>query len=306
MQMQDGNEKEALSAEFSFEKQRIKVLDGEMAYIDTGGSGSTTAVFLHGNPTSSYLWRNVIPHVAPQARCLAPDLIGMGDSSKLKGSDYRFFDHARYLEAFLDAVVTTGKILLVLHDWGSALGLDWACRHEERVAGLALMEFIAPVPTWNDFPQEGREIFQAFRHPLKGRELLIEHNVFIEQILQAGVSRTLSSVEMDHYRAPFLKVEDREPLYRFPNELPIAHEPADVYARAERYHDWLMANELPKLYFWASPGGLIPEEKAAWYVRTLRNTESVALGAGKHFVQEDNPHLIGQEIAKWVQARWKA
>lgn len=292
--------KEEISAEFKFDKQRVSVLDAQMAYVDVGETGGETVVFLHGNPTSSYLWRNIIPHVAEKARCIAPDLIGMGDSQKLPELEYRFIDHRRYLDAFLDAVVPEGKITLVIHDWGSALGFDWARRNEQRVAGLAFMEFITPVASWNEFPEVGRDLFRSFRATETGRELLIEQNFFIEKVLPGGVVRKLGETEMNHYRAPFLEAESREPLYRFPNELPIEGEPKDVFAIAEQYNEWLLSNDLPKLFFWAKPGALITEEKAAWYAARLRNTRSVAIGAGKHFVQEDNPHLIGREIADWL------
>lgn len=291
-----------ISPDFPFEHHRVKVLDGEMAYVDVGERCSPhTVVFLHGNPTSSYLYRNIIPHVAPKARCIAPDLIGMGASSKLPQLSYRCADHARYLSAFLDAVVPTSKLTLVVHDWGSALGFDWACRHPHRISGLAFMEFIAPVPNWDTFGLEkSRDIFKAFRKPETGRKLLIDENRFIETVLPASVARPLTDAEMTHYRAPFLEPASREPLYRWPNELPIAGEPADVVAIAEQYHEWLLANDLPKLFFWAEPGALISPEKAKWYADTLKNTKSVGIGDGVHFLQEDNPHLIGREIAKWI------
>jgi haloalkane dehalogenase len=270
-----------------------------MAYVEIGG-GRHDAVFIHGNPTSSYLWRNVIPHVTERARCIVPDLIGMGDSEKLPGAEYRFVDHSAYLDAFLDAVTPEGQIVLIVHDWGSALGFDWARRHESRIAGLAFMEFIPPMPTWNDFPDAGRNLFRAFREPETGRRLLIDENYFIEKVLPRGVVRPLSEAVMNRYRTPFLEPATREPLYRFPNELPIDGLPADVFEIAEQYHSWLLETSLPKLFFWARPGGLIPEQKAAWYASTLHNTRVVAIGSGKHFLQEDNPHLIGAEIAAWL------
>ena len=217
-----------VSPDFPFTKRKVKVLDSEMAYVETGAYTQVTVVFLHGNPTSSYLWRNVIPHVAAKARCVAPDLIGMGDSGKLPGSEYRYAEHARYLAAFLDAVVPQGKIVLVLHDWGSILGFDWARQHQDRVAGLAFMEFGRPWRTWAEFPENGREVFQALRSPEKGRQMCIDDNFFIEQFLPSAIVRKLSEVEMDHYRAPFLDPADREPLYRFPNDAPIAGDPAEV------------------------------------------------------------------------------
>ena len=290
---------DSISSDFPFAKRKVKVLDSEMAYVESGDAAGVTVVFLHGNPTSSYLWRNVIPHVAVTARCVAPDLIGMGDSRKLPGSEYRYAEHARYLEAFLDAVVPEGKVVLVLHDWGAGLGFDWARRHEDRLAGLAFMEFCYPWKTWEAFPENLREVFHVLRSPA-GRKMAIDENFFIEQVLPGGVVRKLGEVAMSRYRAPFLDPASREPLYRFANEVPIAGEPADVYARVDAYHDWLLASDLPKLFFWSHPGQVIPEDLAAWYTQRLRNTRSVDLGQGLHYVQEDNPHLIGSEIAAWL------
>jgi haloalkane dehalogenase len=200
-----------------------RALTGMLAYAEAGDG--PVVLFQHGNPTSSYLWRNVIPHVAPHARCIAPDLIGMGASDK-PNIAYRVEDQARYFEAFVE-VLNLKDIVLVLHDWGSALGLDWARRHEDRVRGLALMEFIYPIPTWLDIGPKGAEVFRGFRSD-QGRKLLIEENRFIEQNLPGGVVRKLTDEEMTAYRKPFLDPASREPVYRFPNELPIAGAPADV------------------------------------------------------------------------------
>ena len=289
-----------ISAEFTFTKRHVPVLASEMAYVEAGDPAGVTVVFLHGNPTSSYLWRNVIPHVAAKARCVAPDLIGMGDSGKLPRSAYGFAEHARYLEAFLDAVVPQGKLVLVLHDWGSGLGFDWASRHEDRLAGLAFMEFVRPWRTWEEFPDAGRELFRALRSPASGRKLAIDDNIFVEQFLPGGVVRKLSEAEMSHYRAPFLDPADREILYRFPNDAPIAGEPPDVYALVEAYHDWLLASDVPKLLFHAQPGVVITVDVAEWYTKHLRKLHIVDLGPGLHYVQEDNPHEIGREIAAWL------
>jgi haloalkane dehalogenase len=256
-------------------------------------------LFQHGNPTSSYLWRNVIPLVAPHARCIAPDLIGMGASDK-PDIAYRVEDHARYFEAFIEALNLT-DLVLVLHDWGSALGLDWARRHEDRVRGLALMEFMWPIPTWLDVDPGGAEAFRAFRSD-QGRKLLIDQNSFIERVLPGGVLRTLTDEEMTAYRKPFLDPASREPVYRFPNELPIAGAPADVWAMAEAYRAWLLETELPKLFFWAEPGALISPRLAAWLQTRLKACKSVPLGPGRHFVQEDHADLIGREIAEWLSA----
>jgi haloalkane dehalogenase len=278
-----------------FQQKYIDVLGSRMAYVEAGEG--PVVLFQHGNPTSSYLWRNVIPHVAPHARCIAADLIGMGRSAKPKIA-YRVEDQARYFEALVEAL-DLGDVVLVLHDWGSALGLDWARRHEKRVRGLALMEFMLPIPTWLDVTPAGAETFRAFRSDL-GRKLLVDENRFIEQILPAGVMRKLTDEEMAAYREPFLDPASREPVYRFPNELPIAGAPVDVWAMAEEYQAWLLETEIPKLFFWADPGSLIPPKRAAWLQAHLRSCTTVPLGPGRHFVQEDHADLIGGAIADWL------
>ncbi len=295
---------EEISPDFDFIHSHVKVLNSQMAYIDTGSSSTATVLFLHGNPTSSYLWRNVIPLVAPKARCIAPDLIGMAYSQKPPDIEYSFADHARYLNAFVEAIMPEGQIVLVLHDWGSALGLDWARRNEHRLAGLASMEFLTPYPSWDDFPVRPRskELFRAFRTPGVGEKMLIEENAFIEVVLPGAVVRPLSEKEMDHYRRPFLSPESRRPLFKFPNSIPIAGSPADGGEIIARYYDWLLSNHLPKLFFWVTPGSLITESKAKELTSKLHNTRRVALGPGIHYVQEDNPHLIGSEIADWLPA----
>ncbi|KAK3047858.1 hypothetical protein LTR09_010683 [Extremus antarcticus] len=288
--------------ELNIPMYEVDVLDSRMAYISTGTAKQLeeTIVFLHGNPTSSYLWRNIIPHVSDKARCIAPDLIGMGRSLKPTAIQYRFVDHEKYLSSFLQTVVPNGKIILVLHDWGSALGLDWARRHEHRVSGLVLMEFVYPILRWEDFPETARATFQAFRDPVIGRQLLIEQNTFIEEFLPSCVVRPLSAAIMDHYRAPFKDPSSREPLWRWPNEYPVEGSPPDVSIVISAAHEWLLRTNMPKLMFWATPGGLISESKAAWYASTLKNTHSVGIGPGIHYLQEDNPDLIGKEIAVWL------
>ncbi len=298
-----------ISSDFPFILHRVKVLDAEMAYVDTAPTKHykqqqlPVMVFLHGNPTSSYLWRNVIPHDSSQTRCVAPDLIGMGASDKLPHLSYRFIEHALYLDEFIaDVIPKDQTVVLVLHDWGSGLGFHWARRNAHRVAGLAFMEFVPPMPTWEILDKGGMtSTFQAFRGPPEvGRKLLIEENVFVEKVLPGGVVRALSEKEMEHYRAPYLEPVDREPVYRWPNEVPIEGKPTDVYAIAETYHAWLLKTDIPKLFFWATPGAIIGEELAGWYQKTLKKMTGVHIGPGKHYLQEDNPHLIGKELAKWM------
>ncbi|OQU93652.1 hypothetical protein CLAIMM_00134 [Cladophialophora immunda] len=290
-----------ISAEFKFEQRSINVLDSTIAFVDTGKVQSGhTCIFLHGNPTSAYLWRNIILHVAPQARCIAPDLIGMGRSGKPENIEYRFTDHRRYVEAFLKIVVPDDRVVLVLHDWGAALGLDWARYNENRVAGLVLMEFVRSFPSWDAFPEAARATFQAFRSPELGRRLLIEQNAFVEEFLPAGVVRKLTETEMDHYRQAFLSEASREPIWRWPNELPVGGTPVDVARILSDGHHWLLQTPVPKILFWATPGGLLSPEDAAGYARTMKNARAIDIGAGIHYLQEDNPHLIGTEISKWL------
>jgi haloalkane dehalogenase len=276
--------------------KHVEVLGSRMAYVD-GGSG-VNVLFQHGNPTSSYIWRNVIPHVVQSARCIAPDLIGFGESDKPE-IPYRVEDHVRYFDGLMEAL-RLDNVVLVLHDWGSALGLDWARRHPSRVRGLVLMEFIWPIPTWADLSPQRAKIFKQFRDPEQGRRLLVDENRFIEQVLPNGVVRQLMPDEMEAYRRPFRDAAAREPVYRFPNEIPIAGSPADVYAMAVAYQDWLLETDIPKLLFWANPGALISPERASWYEQHLRACRSVGVGSARHYLQEDHADLIGKEIASWL------
>ncbi|KAM0263534.1 hypothetical protein ACHAQJ_001153 [Trichoderma viride] len=293
----------AASGKFPSDKKRVRVLDSEMAYVDVGVSGpeSPVTVFLHGVPTSSYLWRNIIPYAATKSRCVAPDLIGFGDSDKVSEA-YHFTDHQRYIDAFLDAVLPNQTINLVIHDWGSALGFNWALRNEHRVAGIAFMEFIHPIANWDNLPSIMVTNWKKFRDPdlQVGRKLLIDQNVFIEQILQGGVLRKMKDEEMNIYRRPFLQPEWREPLFRLPNELPVEGQPENTWEIAQDYMAWLFASEKPKLFFWAKPGCLIWEDKAKELAEKLKNTRSVYVGEATHYIQEDHPHTIGRELADWL------
>lgn len=293
-----------ISADFPFEPHYVEVLGSRMHYVDTGAAASADPslpplLFLHGNPTSSYLWRNIIPHVARSRRCIAPDLIGMGRSEK-PDLDYSYADHRRYLDSFI-ATLGLEKLVLVVHDWGSGLGLDWARRNPERVAGIAAMEFIQPVKTWADWPEFIRELFQNFRTPCVGEKLIIEQNVFIEQVLPAAVHRPLTEAEMQHYRAPYLEPATRKPLWRWPNQLPIAGHPPEIVELCQAYLDWLAQSPVPKLLFYGAPGVLVTPAQAIEYGRRWPNCRVVDVGPGLHYVQEDNPHLIGREIVAWLK-----
>ena len=286
----------AISANDPYERRRLRVLDTEMAYVDTG-SGDPL-VFLHGNPTSSYLWRNVIPHVEPVGRCLAPDLVGMGDSGKAPAGSYRFVDHARYLDAWFEALELSRNVTLVVHDWGSALGFHWACRHPERVRGLAYMEAVVKPLTWEEWPQAARSIFQGMRSPA-GEDMILEKNLFIERILPGSVLRRLSEEEMEVYRRPYRQVgEPRRPMLTWPREIPLDGEPADVVEIADRYARWLSESPLPKLFINGDPGAILigPQRE---FCRTWPNQEEVTV-RGSHFLQEDSPAEIGRAVATFV------
>jgi len=276
-------------------KHRVPVLDSEMAYVEQGAGDAV--VFLHGNPTSSYLWRNVIPHLADGARCIAPDLIGMGDSSKLTGSMYRFVDHRRYLDAFFDAVDIGDNVTFVVHDWGSALGFDWANRHRDRVKGICYMEAVVSPVTWDEWPEAARGIFEAMRSPA-GEQIVLEKNVFVERILPSSVVRELTDDEMAEYRKPYLEPgESRRPTLTWPREIPLEGEPADVAAIVSSYAEWLAESPLPKLFVNADPGSILTGEQRE-FCRTWPNQQEVTV-AGIHFVQEDSADEIGAALRTW-------
>ncbi len=278
---------------------KLSVLDSEMAYREAGSRDAPVALFLHGNPTSSYIWRNIIPLVAPVAHCIAPDFIGFGQSGK-PDIAYRFEDHVRYLDAFI-AASQISSAYLVVQDWGSGLGLHLAARRPEFVRGLAFMEFIRPIPTWEEFLRgsKAREIFRKFRTPGEGETLILENNAFVE-LMQGAIRRKLTDEEMAVYRAPFPTPQSRRPTWRFPNELPIAGEPADVYATMSQAHEALAASTYPKLLFAAEPGALVPPALAEELAGRLKDCRFVKLGDGIHFLQEDHPETIGRAVAAFV------
>lgn len=280
-------------------KQRITVNDLSMAYVEQGAG---PPIWLqHGNPTSSYLWRNIIPHLTASGRCIAPDLIGMGDSDKRPGTEpwrYRFVEHRAFIDAFLDQVLPEEPIILVLHDWGSALGFDWARRHPDRVRGIVYMEAIVKPLSWEEWPDAFRETFQALRGP-EGEGMILDQNLFIERILPEAILRDLSEEEMEAYRQPFANPgEDRRPTLTWPRELPIAGEPADVVDMVERYGQWLASSQVPKLFINAEPGAIITGD-ARTFCRSWPNQEEITV-PGVHFVQEDAPDTIGKTIAQWI------
>src|SRR5499426_3585147 len=293
-----------ISAAFPYRKQRRQVLGRGMAYVEVGEGDPI--VLLHGNPSSSYLWRNVLPHLQPRGRCIAPDLIGMGDSDKLPDSgpgSYRFVEHRRHLDALLEALDVRERVTLVVHDWGSALGFDWANRHRKAVKGIAYMEAIVRPQGWDHWDNMNmRPLLQALRSEA-GEVMVLQDNFFIEKILPGAILRTLSAEEMAEYRRPFAEPgEGRRPTLTWPREIPIEGEPADVAAIAAAYADWLATSDVRKLFVKAEPGALLAGGANLDFARGLPKQAEVAV-AGVHYLQEDSPDEIGRAIAGWMAAK---
>jgi haloalkane dehalogenase len=276
-------------------RSRVGVLGTSMAYVDTGSG--PPVVFLHGNPTWSYLWRNVIPYLSDGYRCLAPDLVGMGASDPAPDGAYRFTDHARYLDAWFESVLPSGPVTLVLHDWGSALGFHWARRNPERVRGIAYMEAIVQPRRWSDFPVGRDTMFRAMRSP-DGESLVQDQNFFVETVLPKSVLRPLHTREMEAYRAPFRTRESRVPTLVFPRELPIDGTPVDVAGTVEEYGRWLATSGVPKLLVSAEPGAILVGRPLE-FARTWPNQREVAV-RGIHYVQEDSANEIGGAVREFV------
>jgi len=290
-----------ISSAFPYQKQRRRIFGREMAYVEVGEG--EPIVLLHGNPTSSYLWRNVLPHLQRRGRCIVPDLIGMGDSGKLPDSgsgSYRFVEHRRYLDALLEALDVHDQIIFVVHDWGSALGFDWANRHREAVKGIAHMEAIVRPQGWDHWDKLNmRPVLKALRSKA-GDDMVLRDNFFVEQVLPKAILRTLSVEEMAEYRRPFAEPgEGRRPTLTWPREIPIDGEPADVAEIAAAYADWLATSRVPKLFVKAEPGLLVAGGANLDFARSLLAQTEVTV-RGLHFVQEDSPHEIGQAIVGWM------
>jgi haloalkane dehalogenase len=280
---------------------KIQVLGKTIAYREMGDGDPI--VLLHGNPTSSYLWRDVMPGLAPLGRVIAPDLIGHGDSDKLPASEgddrYSFATSYRYLDGLLQALGITEKVTLVIHDWGSALGFHWAQKHPDAVRGIAYMEAVVmPLPTWDDWPEKARGIFQGFRSP-KGEDLILNRNLFIEAVLPSSIMRPLTDEEMATYRAPFADAPDRQVMLNWPREIPIAGEPPHMVALVQSYADWLAHSTIPKLFINADPGSILVGAQRD-FCRTWPNQTEVTV-KGLHFVQEDSGADIGRAVALWLQ-----
>jgi haloalkane dehalogenase len=294
-----GTENTMISATFPYQKKRQLVLGQEMAYVEVGNGDPI--VFLHGNPTSSYLWRNIIPYLEGLGRCIAPDLIGMGDSEKLPNSgpnSYTFVEHRRYLDALLDALGINERVTFVVHDWGSALGFDWSYRHPDAVKGIAYMEAIVKSGTWSEMPEPARKIFQALRSPA-GEQMVLEQNSFIEFNLPNTILRSLTEEEMNNYRRPFAEPgEARRPTLTWPHQLPFDGEPADVTEIVRTYGKWLAQSPIPKLYIQSDPGTMLPSAREFCLVWPAQSEVTVR---ARHYPQEDSPNETGTAIATWLQ-----
>ena len=288
-----------MSEQAPYPKCRAEVLGAPMAYVEVGEG--PPVVFLHGNPTSSYLWRNVIPHLTPLGRCIAPDLVGMGDSGKLTPPGpgrYTFTEHRRYLDALLEALGVTSQVTLVVHDWGSALGFDWARRHPAAVRGIAYMEAIVRPLRWADLPPELSQLFTALRSPA-GEHMVLEDNFFIEQMLPSGVMRRLTEQEMAEYRRPYHHAgEDRRPTLTWARQIPLDGKPADVSEIVAAYAAWLEHAPIPKLLITAEPGAALRGEQLAYCRRWPHQAEHRV--PGLHLIQEDSPAEIGSALAAWL------
>lgn len=280
-------------------RHELPVLDSTMSYVEAGTQGPTV-LLLHGNPTSSHIWRNIIPQIAPVARCIAPDLIGYGQSGK-PDIAYRFADQVRYLDAFI-AALGLDRLVILAQDWGTALAFHHASRRPQSMLGLAFMEFIRPFADWESFHQrpQARELFKAFRTPGQGEKLILDDNIFIERILPGSVLRQMAPDEMEAYRQPFPTPASRRPILSLPRDLPIAGEPADVFAISSADHAALRASTYPKLLFSGDPGALISPQQARDFAAGLTNCRLVELGGGAHYLQEDHPIAIGHAVHDWL------
>ena len=288
-----------ISAEFPYEKRFLTVKGRQIAYVDIG-SGDPI-VMLHGNPTSSYLWRNVIPELEGSGRVIVPDLIGQGDSEKLPAEEgperYSFEVAYEYLDGLLNQLDVNSNVLLVIHDWGSALGFHWAKNNANSIRGVAYMEGIVAPVTWEDWPESARGIFQGFRSE-KGEDLILNRNMFVDAVLPSSVIRDLSEEEMGHYRAAFSTPDDRQPTLNWPRQLPIQGEPKHIVRMVMEYGEFMAQSRIPKLFINADPGSILvgPQRE---FCRSWPNQTEVTV-KGLHFIQEDSPAEIGQAVASWL------
>ncbi len=282
----------------SFEKRFINVLGKKLAYVEKGHGDPI--IFLHGNPTSSYLWRNIIPYLEDHGRCIAVDLIGMGDSEKLEDNGnmtYSYQVHQEYLSEFLEIMSINENVILILHDWGSALGFNWAYDNAEKVKGICYMEAIVKSMQWVDWNEDARGIFQGFRSAA-GEEMIFKKNLFIEAVLPGSILRKLSDEEMNEYRSPFNDETSRRPMLDWPRQIPLENEPPEICKIVESYSQWMVKNELPKLFINAEPGAILIGKQRE-FCRTWKNQKEITV-KGSHFIQEDSPNEIGSAIFDWL------
>ena len=281
------------------EKKKIIINNMTMSYIDEGEGDAI--VFQHGNPTSSYLWRNVMPYLEGQGRLIACDLIGMGDSEKLPNSgpdSYSYFEHRDFLFALLEELNIGKNVVFVIHDWGSALGFDWSFQNQERVQGIAYMEGMVKPVTWDEWPENAIKVFQGFRSEA-GESMVLDKNIFVEKVLPSSIIRELTNEEMNEYRRPFLNAgEDRRPTLSWPRQIPIQGEPKEVVKVVENYSNWLSSSDLPKLFINADPGSILTGKQRE-FCRSWPNQEEVTV-KGTHFIQEDSPNEIGKAVSSFV------
>jgi haloalkane dehalogenase len=287
-----------ISADFPFQSNFLEINGNQMHYIDEGEGDPV--LFLHGNPTSSYLWRNIIPYLTGSARCIAPDLIGMGKSDKADVA-YRFADHYDYLKNFIQKLALT-NITLVLHDWGSALGFHYASKHPENIKAICFMEAIYKIPKWAELPAKPKLAFKMLRTPGLGWLMVSVLNLFVKKILPDLVVRKLTTKEQEIYSEPYPTIRSRKPLRVWPEEVPFDGRPEDVSEAVESYHNWLKKTQIPKLCFYAKPGLLLQKEDAKWISENYPHTKTVFLGKGLHYLQEDHPHRIGEELETWYNS----
>lgn len=281
------------------EKKNINVLGKKMTYVDKGEGDPI--IFQHGNPASSYLWRNIIPYLENQGRCIAIDLIGMGDSDKLTdngNNTYSYHIQKQYFDKCLEELEIKENITFVIHDWGSALGFNWAYEHQESVKGICYMEAIVKKISWEDWPKDAKSIFQGFRSDA-GEDLILKKNLFIEGVLPNAIIRNLTETEMDIYRKPFLKEIDRRPTLDWPRQIPINNEPEEVCKIVDDYSSWMSINEIPKLFINADPGSILTGKQRE-FCRKWKNQQELTV-KGNHFIQEDSPNEIGEAISKWYR-----
>ena len=287
-----------ISAEFPFKSNYVEVNGSKVHYVDEG-SGDPI-LFLHGNPTSCYLWRNIIPYLTAHGRCIAPDLIGMGKSDKPRLA-YRFSDHYKYVKGFIEKLGLE-NITLVIHDWGSGLGFHYAMENESNIKGLAFMEAILKPMSWSDFPKDFKLGFRLMRTPILGWFMISVMNVFVKQILPDATVRDLAPEEKSIYLEPFKTITSRKPIRQWPREIPIDGNPSDMHSLISNYCQKLQNSNLPKLLFYATPGGIVTPEVVEWSKEKLKNLNTVDIGSGIHYLQEDNPNKIGDELSKWYMS----